>query len=106
MIIKKITTLTYDYVPDIDIILDESTGICYDYSVLLSAMLRSQGIPSKLIKGYCSFTDVYHAWNEVYMVDSESWVVVDTTYDSYMYRKRRSYTFEKNREDYSTSYEY
>lgn len=103
---KKIETLSYDYVPDIDQVLADGSGICYDYSVLLSSMLRSQGIPSKLIKGYCSFTDVYHAWNEIYLSEEERWVVVDTTYDAYMYRRRRKYTFEKSREDYTTSYEY
>lgn len=103
---NKIETLNYDYIPDIDEILEAKSGICYDYSVLLGAMLRSQGIPAKLIKGYSSFTDVYHAWNEIYLSDEERWAVVDTTYDSYMYLKKRPYDFEKSRMDYSTSYEY
>lgn len=102
----KIQTLKYDYIPDIDTILDDQSGICYDYSVLLSAMLRSQGIPSKLVKGYSSFTDVYHAWNEIYLSDEDRWVVVDTTFDSYMYRRRRNYSFEKDEEDYTVSYAY
>lgn len=103
---NKITTLSYDYVPSIDTILEGGSGICYDYSVLLAAMLRSKAIPAKLIKGYCSFTDVYHAWNEVYITDEKRWAIVDTTFDAYMYGRQRAYSFEKKREDYTTSYEY
>lgn len=103
---NKINTLNYDYVPDIDVILNDKSGICYDYSVLLAAMLRSQGIPSKLIKGYANWTTVYHAWNEVYLTDEKRWVVVDTTYDSYNYLRGNTYSFEKSRSVYTTSYYY
>ncbi len=102
----KIKTLSYDYVPNVDMIFDAKSGICYDYSVLLASMLRSQGIPSKLIKGYTSWTSVYHAWNEIYLEETDEWVVVDTTYDSYLYLRNRKYDFEKSREVYSTSYYY
>lgn len=102
----KINGLSYDYIPIADEILEAKTGICYDYSVLLSAMLRSQGIPSKLIKGYTSWTSVYHAWNEIWLEEEGEWVIVDTTYDSYLYLRNRSYEFEKSRAVYSTSYYY
>ncbi len=76
----KISTLDSTYVPNIDDFLMDGSGICYDYSALFAGMLRSQGIPVKLVKGYRSGIDVYHAWNEVY-VDGE-WIIVDTTTDS------------------------
>ena len=103
---NKIQTLQHDYIPDIDLILEAKGGICYDYSVLLASMLRSQGIHSRLIKGYTSWTSVYHAWNEIYLEDTQEWVVVDTTYDSYLYHRNRPYSFKKSTEVYSTSYFY
>lgn len=41
-----------DYVPDIDTILEEKKGICFDYASLMAALLRSQSIPTKLEVGY------------------------------------------------------
>jgi len=76
---KKIENLKYNYLPNIDSTVETGTGICYDYSSLLASMLRSQGIPTKLVKGYTSWTSVYHAWNEVYLASEDRWVVVDTT---------------------------
>ena len=102
----KIKTLEYDYLPDINSTMSTGTGICYDYSSLLAAMLRSQAVPAKLVKGYTSWTSVYHAWNEVYLEDEERWVIVDTTYDAYLYNKSRAYSFEKSIDVYSKSKEF
>lgn len=63
------------YVPDPDETLASRTGICFDYASLGAAMLRSLGIPCKVITGYVSPDDVYHAWNMVY-IDGE-WVSVE-----------------------------
>lgn len=60
------------YVPDPDATLASGTGICFDYASLGAAMLRSLGIPCKVVTGYVSPDDVYHAWNMVY-IDGE-WV--------------------------------
>lgn len=98
---EKINGLTYNYIPNNNATLTTNTGICYDYASLLASMLRSQGVPTKLVKGYTTWTGVYHAWNEVYLTDEERWVIVDTTYDSYMYLRDREYTFEKSAEVYS-----
>lgn len=76
---KKINTLTKDYVPSIEEIAKEGKGICYDYSALFAAMLRSEKIPTKLIMGYQKNSTVYHAWNEVYI--EGKWLTVDTTVD-------------------------
>jgi hypothetical protein len=78
----KIDRLTSDYIPSPDATLREKKGICYDYSALFAAMLRSQGISAKLIKGDCDIVDVYHAWNEVYLESQGKWVIIDTTVDA------------------------
>ena len=68
--------------------LKEKTGICFDYASVMSAMLRIQGIPTKLAVGYAG--DVYHAWISVYVADKgwvdgvirfdgESWTMMDPT---------------------------
>ncbi len=51
------------YLPDVDAVLQADKGICLDYAALMSAMLRSQGVPCKLLVGYAG--SVYHAWVEV-----------------------------------------
>ena len=63
------------YVPDPDRTLSTKKGICFDYSALLSAMLRSQGIPVRLIMGMAP-NGAYHAWNEVYF-EGKGWVRVN-----------------------------
>lgn len=102
----KIKSLTYDYVPDIDTVLKDKKGICFDYSALLASMLRSQGIPAKLIKGYSTTTSTYHAWNEVYLTSESRWIIVDTTYDAYMYDHQKTYTMEKSEKQYTKQLEF
>lgn len=80
------------YVPNPDETLATKTGICFDYASLTAAMLRSLGIPTKLITGYVSPDNIYHAWNMVYIdgewitlefsVDSNTWSRVDLTFAS------------------------
>ncbi len=103
---EKVKHLRYDYLPNNVKTLDTKYGICYDYSSLLAAMLRSQNIPTKLIKGYTTWTKVYHAWNEIYLADEKRWIIVDTTYDSYMYLKKKKFEREKSIKVYSKSKEY
>ena len=67
------------YIPDIDDTLSSGQAICFGYSVLFAAMLRSQGIPCKLVMGNVTNPDpkaskgstVYHAWNEFYVREPE-----------------------------------
>ncbi len=103
---EKINGLAYNYLPDNDITIVTEAGICYDYSSLLASMLRSQGVPTKLVKGYTSWTTVYHAWNEIYLAAEDRWVIVDTTYDSYLYLRNRNYSLEKSEEIYSKTKEF
>lgn len=60
------------YVPDPDATLASGTGICFDYASLTAAMLRSQGIPCKILTGYVSPDNIYHAWDMVYINGSWS----------------------------------
>ncbi len=103
---EKIKTLQTSYVPDIDTILQDGKGICYDYSAVFAAMLRSQGISAKLIKGYTDNVKEYHAWNEVYLSDEKRWIVIDTTYDSVMVGAGRKVKMEKLATLYRAGKEY
>ena len=68
---ERAETVKPDYVPNVDQILKEKKGICFDYSSLMAAMLRSQRIPTRLEFGYAG--DAYHAWITTYIED-EGWI--------------------------------
>lgn len=103
---EKINNINATYVPNIDKIFQDKKGICYDYSAVLAAMLRSQNIPSKLIKGYSDLVNGYHAWNEVYLAYENRWIVIDTTYDSVLKKSNMKFGMEKDRAKYKASREY
>ncbi len=67
------------YLPVIDEILKSKKGICFDYSSVMAAMLRSQGIPVKLVTGYSSNLSAFHAWNEIY-TDETGWIKLNEMY--------------------------
>ncbi|MCA0385882.1 MAG: transglutaminase-like domain-containing protein [Firmicutes bacterium] len=99
---SKAKTVKSGYFPNIDSTYKTNTGICYDYASIVAAMLRSVGIPTKLIKGYSIPTkDVYHAWNEVY-IDGE-WKIIDTTVDSAYVQANMSTKMFKSFSDYKAS---
>lgn len=96
-----INTLTYDkqlaatvqsgYLPDLDAVLTSQKGICFDYAALMTGMLRSQGVPCKLVVGYAG--TAYHAWISVYSesmgwidgaiyFDGQAWQRMDPTFAS------------------------
>lgn len=74
-------SLTYDkelaatvktgYLPVLDDVLARRKGICFDYAALMTGMLRSQDVPTKLVVGYAG--EVYHAWISVWS-ESDGWV--------------------------------
>lgn len=68
---EKAETVQTGYAPRPDDTLASGTGICFDYASLMSAMLRSQQIPTRLEVGYVG--DLYHAWLSCY-VDDRGWV--------------------------------
>ena len=102
----KIKSVDSTYVPDIEKIYNDKKGICYDYSAVFAAMLRSQNIPAKLVKGYSDLVNGYHAWNEVYISDENRWMVIDTTYDSVLKKNNMKFVMEKNKKNYKTAREY
>ncbi len=85
---EKAQTVSYGYLPSPDETLASGKGICFDYAALMSAMLRSQKIPTRLEVGYAG--EIYHAWISCYVeeigwVDNiiefhgESWSLLDPT---------------------------
>jgi len=76
-----IGNLTYDrelaatvksgYLPVLDRTLEQKKGICFDYAALMTGMLRSQGIPCKLVVGYAGTS--YHAWISVWSAQT-GWI--------------------------------
>lgn len=116
--------LTYDedkadavepgYLPDLAAILDEGRGICFDYAALLCAMLRSQGIPAKLVIGDSG--EVYHAWVEVWCetageaggipITPGEWALLDPTFLSESGDDPKILDYVQNRENYAPRYFY
>lgn len=71
----KAANVQSGYLPDPDETLATGMGICFDYASLAAAMLRSQGIPTRVIFGYVSPDGLYHAWNMFY-TKKTGWVTV------------------------------
>lgn len=59
------------YLPDLDQVLQKRRGICFDYASMMAGMLRSQGVPCKLVVGYAG--TAYHAWISVWSPET-GWV--------------------------------
>lgn len=76
----KAKTVQKDYVPSLAKTFVDSKGICYDYSCMLASFMRSKGFPTRLVKGYTTELEGYHAWNEV-LIEGK-WMIVDTTVDA------------------------
>jgi len=68
---EKAKTVQSGYLPDVDSVMASGKGICFDYAALMAAMLRSQGVPCKLVVGFTG--SVYHAWINVWS-DEDGWV--------------------------------
>lgn len=77
-----------NYIPNPDATLASGKGICFDYASVMSSMLRSQGIPTKLVVGYSG--TAYHAWISVWLAeqgwveniiqfDGQNWSLMDPT---------------------------
>lgn len=66
------------YIPDLDKDYDSKKGICFDYAATMTAMLRSQGIPTKMVFGYTG--SVYHAWINTYSAES-GWITGSIYFD-------------------------
>ena len=88
---KLAKTVKPGYVPNLNNIYKKKKGICFDYAAVMTAMLRSQGVPTKLIVGYTG--NAYHAWINVYSkkkgriskmiyFNGKKWKLMDPTFAS------------------------
>ena len=111
----KAATVKSGYLPVLDVVLAEQKGICFDYASLMAGMLRSQGIPCKLIVGYAG--SAYHAWISVWTeefgwidgaiyFDGTTWHRMDPTFASSAQRSDYVMDFIANDNNYSTKYLY
>ncbi len=64
-------TVTSGYLPNLDHALATMRGICFDYAAMMTGMLRSQGVPTKLVVGYAGAA--YHAWINVWS-EGTGWI--------------------------------
>lgn len=103
------------YLPDLDNTVSNGTGICFDYASLMAGMLRSQGVPCKLVIGYAG--KAYHAWISVYVegqgwvdgvifFDGTSWQRMDPTYASTGNRSDTIMSYIGDGSHYSSKYLY
>lgn len=72
---EKAATVTSGYLPNVDVILSSKKGICFDYSAVMASMLRSQGVPCKLVVGSVDAVAATHSWNEVYL-QGTGWITI------------------------------
>lgn len=111
----KAKTVQSGYLPTVDETLATNKGICFDYSSLMGAMLRSQGIPTRLDIGYAG--EEYHAWISVYVddlgwvddiisFDGKNWTLMDPTLASYAPDKTIKDRWENRSTHYQLKYQY
>lgn len=111
---ERAATVKSGYLPVLDAVLAEEKGICFDYAALMTAMLRSQEVPCKLVVGYAG--DVYHAWISVWtehngwvdgaiFFDGHAWKRMDPTFASYGARSTEIMDFIENG-NYTVKYLY
>lgn len=110
----KASNVASDYVPEVDAILEEKKGICFDYAALMASMLRSQKIPTRLEMGYAK--DAYHAWiscfvkdkgwiNGMIKFDGTGWTLMDPTFAANSTSKELK-NFIGDGDNYTTKYMY
>ena len=104
------------YTPDPDRTLKNGKGICFDYASLMTAMCRSQGIPSRIVVGYAK-ENIYHAWNEIY-TEETGWItpelflknkgynIADATFYSGQKDKKKIGEYISDSSNYSAMYRY
>ena len=104
------------YLPDVDSVIAEKKGICFDYAALMAAMLRSQGVPVKLVVGYTSRGE-YHAWINVWSedggwvegmiyFDGKVWKLMDPTFASSGKQSKSIMDYISNSANYKEKYLY
>ena len=111
----KASSVQSGYLPNVDLVLAQKKGICFDYAALMTAMLRSQDIPTKLVVGYTG--NRYHAWINVYLegqgwvdniiyFDGTSWKLMDPTFASSGNQSQEIMQYIGNGANYQAKYSY
>ena len=88
---EEAETVKSGYIPQVDEVLLTKKGICLDYAALMTSMLRSQRIPTRMEIGYAG--TAYHAWLSTYIkdigwvngmirFDGKEWSLMDPTFAS------------------------
>ena len=104
------------YLPRVDNVLASGTGICFDYAAVMTAMLRSQQIPTRMEVGYVS-NGAYHAWISTYIpetgwvdgviqFDGKNWKLMDPTFASSGGGNPEIMQYIGNASNYQTKYRY
>lgn len=113
--VLKAKTVESGYLPDLDEVFRARKAICFDYAATMVAMLRSQGVPTKLVIGYSG--SVYHAWINVYTEESgwitgvvyfngEEWSLMDPTFADTSKSDEDFRKYIGNAENYVSKYVY
>lgn len=111
----KASTVKSGYLPVLDSVLAEKKGICFDYAALMAGMLRSQGVPCKLVVGYAG--QAYHAWisawseetgwvDGVVYFDGVNWQRMDPTFASSSNRSASVMKYIGDGKNYTVKYLY
>lgn len=100
---EKAVSAEPGYLPDVDDILEQGKGICFDYAAVMAAMLRSQGIPCRLAVGWAG--KEYHAWVEV-PGEGEGWQLMDPTFLSANREDQKVLDFVNDPNNYTVRYYY
>ncbi|MBR6229147.1 MAG: transglutaminase domain-containing protein [Eubacterium sp.] len=111
----KARTVQAGYLPVLDDIYNKKKGICFDYASTMTAMLRSQGVPVKLVIGYTG--SEYHAWINVFSkkkgwitgaiyIAGNKWKLMDPTYASTGKSSKSIMKYINNTKNYKAQYSY
>lgn len=110
-----VDSLPSGYLPVLDTVLASGQGICFDYAALMTGMLRSLGVPCKLVVGYAG--TAYHAWVSVWTeesgwidgviyFDGTDWQRMDPTFASSSDRSENIMKYIGDGQNYTTKYLY
>ena len=91
------TTYTYDYMykrcpsntdPVLYFLDEEKKGVCWQFASSFALMLRTIGVPARVVGGICTYLEEgiinnvykeeYHAWVEYYL-NGTGWLIIDPT---------------------------
>ena len=79
-------------IADPEEVLARGSGVCWDYAVLLCALMRASGIPAQLAVGHYEPAGTSHAWVRAYA--GGGWVTVDAAL-GYFGNRPSGYTAER-----------